>query len=299
MMVAKRPDGLRGTLKLAEPLARHTTWRVGGPADCFYEAADFADLVDFLRHLPSDQSLTWLGLGSNVLVRDGGVRGAVISTAGALANISLLDHGIVRVEAGVACAKVAKFCAGHELVGGEFFAGIPGTMGGALAMNAGAFGGETWPLVESVETVDRHGNIRERNAGDFHFGYREVQGPPGEWFVAARLRFAAGNGQESRARIKQLLESRNLKQPTGVASCGSVFRNPEGDFAGRLIEACGLKGHCVGGACVSPKHANFIINTGNASAADIENLIEFIMSVVCARFGVKLQPEVRTIGERV
>jgi UDP-N-acetylmuramate dehydrogenase len=296
MMAARDHTLLRGTLRHNEPLARHTSWRVGGPARSYYEPADLDDLALFLQKLSDDEPLFWVGLGSNILVRDGGIPGTVIATAGALMELAKVDERTVRAGAGVACNKVARFCAGLNLVGGEFLAGIPGTMGGALAMNAGAFGGETWPCVKRVETLDRHGVLRWREPADFRVAYRHVEGPAGEWFVAAELQLQVGDGAAGLARVKELLERRNSTQPIGLPSCGSVFRNPPGDHAARLIEACGLKGMCRGGACVSNKHANFIINTGKASAADIEGLIVHIADTVQQMQGVRLQPEVHIVG---
>ena len=287
---------LRGTLRHDEPLSRHNTWRVGGVARTYYEPADVDDLAAFLRRLPEEEPLLWIGLGSNLLVRDGGVPGTVIATAGALNELERLDEFTVRAGAGVACNKIARFCARLNLVGAEFLAGIPGALGGALAMNAGAFGGETWPLVNAVETLDRHGQRRRRTPQDYEIGYRHLRGPENEWFVAAELQLQAGDGEASLARVKELLERRNVTQPIGLPSCGSVFRNPPGDFAARLIEAAGLKGACIGGACVSTKHANFIINTGSASAADIEALIAHVAETVEQFHGVHLMPEVRIVG---
>jgi len=297
-MTAPRDHGaLRGTLRYGEPLSRHTSWRVGGPARCYYEPADIDDLALFLRQLPEGEPLLWLGLGSNLLVRDRGFAGTVIATAGALSELRWSDADGVHAGAGVACNKVARFCAGLNLVGGEFLAGIPGTIGGALAMNAGAFSGETWALVRRVETIDRRGERRWRAAGDFEVGYRHVQGPEGEWFVTAELTFESGDGAAGLMRVKQLLERRNATQPIGVPSCGSVFRNPPGDYAARLIEACGLKGIRRGGACVSTKHANFITNEDAASAADIEGLMRQVSETVERMQGVRLVPEVRIVGE--
>lgn len=290
---------LRGELRVDEPLWRHTTWRVGGTADRFYRPADLQDLCLFLQTLPKQEPLFWLGLGSNLLVRDGGIRGTVIATQGVLNGLQQMDEAMVRAEAGVSCAKVARFCSRLCLSGAEFLAGIPGTMGGALAMNAGAFGGETWAIVAAVETVDRHGRLHTRSAKKFHVGYRSVAGPEGEWFVAAHLRLQkvdAAKEEEIREKMKALLEKRNDSQPIGLPSCGSVFRNPEGDHAARLIEASGLKGYCIGGACVSNKHANFIINEKEATAADIEQLIQHVAQVVKEKQGVILQPEVRIVG---
>ena len=286
----------RGRLRRNEPMARHTSWRVGGPAERFYEPANLTDLSSFLADLPADEPLLWLGLGSNLLVRDGGLPGTVVTTAGLLNAVQRLDGDRLRVEAGVACAKVARVAARAGLAGAEFLAGIPGTMGGALAMNAGAFGGETWRVVERVETLDRAGRLRERSPDEFRIGYRQASGPAGEWFVAARLRLERGDTAESNRRIRDLLRRRSDTQPMGQASCGSVFRNPPGDYAARLIEASGLKGRRIGGACVSEKHANFIVNTGGATAAHIEILIREVMATVQRVQGVALTTEVKIVG---
>lgn len=288
---------LRGTLTENEPMFRHTSWRVGGPADLFYRPADLDDCAELLKRLPEDEPVFWLGLGSNLLVRDGGIRGTVIATSGLLNGLERLDGNRVRAEAGVACAKVARFCARQGLAGAEFLAGIPGTMGGALAMNAGAFGGETWTLVDAVETLDRHGNRRLREPREYRIGYRSVSGPPGEWFVAARLRLGEGDSEELLGNIKRWLARRGETQPTQLPNCGSVFRNPEKDYAARLIETAGLKNTSIGGACVSEKHANFIVNTGDASAADIEALIGYVADTVDQIHGVRLVREVRIVGE--
>ncbi len=296
-MMAAMQQTLRGNLKLNEPMSRHTSWRVGGPAERYYEPADIEDLAEFLAGLPGNEPLMWVGLGSNLLVRDGGIRGTVIMTSGLLNEIDLLDEGLIRAEAGVACAKVARFCARQQLVGAEFLAGIPGTMGGALAMNAGAFGGETWQHVAAVETIDRFGKRHLRQPDEFEVAYRRVIGVTGEWFVAAHLRLHRGDTDTATARIKELLERRGASQPIGLPSCGSVFRNPESDYAARLIEVSGLKGTCIGGACVSEKHANFIINTGKATAAEIEALIEKVAAEVKSQQDVQLVHEVHIVGE--
>jgi UDP-N-acetylmuramate dehydrogenase len=289
---------LRGELRFAEPLAAYTSWRVGGPARRFYKAADLSDLCVFLQGLPADEPLFWLGLGSNLLVRDRGIPGTVIATHGALQQLALTGPQTLRVEVGVPCAKVARFSATHSLGGAEFLAGIPGLMGGALAMNAGAWGDETWSRVEMVETVDRYGHIHRRMPADYRIGYRTVQGMLEEWFVAAHLRLTASDGQLVRARVRHLLAQRAQTQPIGAASCGSVFRNPPGDYAARLIETAGLKGTCIGAACVSTKHANFIINMGGATAADLEALIDSIKDSVFKKHGVTLIPEVQIVGEQ-
>ncbi len=280
-----------------EPLSRHTSWHVGGPAEVFFNPRDRADLASFLRSLPAQVPITWIGLGSNLLVRDGGVKGIVISMHGTLDALERLSETEVRAGAGVACARIARQCIKWGLGPAEFFAGIPGTLGGALAMNAGAFGGETWTHVKSVETIDRSGRTQLRAAAEYRVSYRHVIAPvPDEWFIAAELTFehrpAAHAGE-----VRMLLERRKASQPIGEWSCGSVFTNPPGDHAARLIEAAGLKGFRIGGASVSAKHANFIINHGQASAAELEALIAHVRRVVKQAHGVDLHPEVRILGE--
>lgn len=297
-MNALRTD-LRGSLRYHEPMAPHTSWRVGGPAEIFFEPADVDDLAAFLAGLPADMPLFWMGLGSNLLVRDGGIDGVVIATSRGLGALQRLTSGAVRAEAGVPCAKLARLCEREGLAGGAFFAGIPGTLGGALAMNAGAFGGETWAQVTRVEVMNRAGARFWRDAAAYEVGYRHVVTPvPGEWFIAAEWRFESADeaALTGPSRVRELLARRAATQPLGLPSCGSVFRNPLGDHAARLIEAAGLKGVRIGDAEVSTKHANFIINRGQARAADIEALIERIQAAVWSRFGVELVPEVRIVG---
>ncbi len=297
MNAAPQMVELRGKLLLDEPMSRHTTWRIGGPADRYYRPADIDDLAEYLSRLPEGEPVFWLGLGSNLLVRDGGIRGSVIATSGMLNILEPVGDDRLRVEAGVSCAKVAREAARAGLVGAEFLAGIPGTLGGALAMNAGAFGGETWPIVAVVETLDRHGGGHRRLPSEYDVAYRHVRGPVDEWFVAAELQLAPGDTVAAQARIRELLTRRGDTQPTRQANAGSVFRNPKGDFAARLIETCGLKGVCEGAACVSEKHANFIVNTGGATAAQVEALIRRVADTVEREQGVPLVREVHIVGE--
>ncbi len=279
-----------------EPMSKHTSWHVGGPADLFFTPLDVADLAAFLRSLAPSTAILWIGLGSNLLVRDGGIRGAVIDTHGVFAELERLGDNEVWAGAGVACAKLARQCIKWGLGPAEFLAGIPGTLGGALAMNAGAFGGETWKHVISVATLDRDGVRRERPAADFTVSYRHVSGPANEWFLGARLRFEQRPGV-STDDIRVLLARRKATQPIGEWSCGSVFTNPPGDHAARLIDSAGLKGFRIGGARVSEMHANFIVNDGSATAADIEQLIAHVRETVERVHGVALTPEVRVVGE--
>ena len=282
-------------ISYAEPLSHHTTWRVGGPADVFFTPTDIPALSQFLGGYDVG-SLTWIGLGSNVLVRDGGIRGAVIATAGGLPMLEVRPEGVY-AQAGVPLAKLARFCADRGYAGLEFFAGIPGTVGGALAMNAGAAGSDTWSYVGAVQTINRLGTVRTRRPEEFKVAYRSVEGAPGEWFVAAEFSLVKGRDEDSKRRIKECLAMRNRTQPMQTANAGSVFRNPPGDFAARLIEATGLKGLREGGAVVSLRHANFIVNEGNARASDIECLIARVQQAVYEHAGVLLEPEVRILGE--
>lgn len=288
---------LRGTLEKNVPLARFTSWKVGGAADVLYRPADVVDLSEYLMSLDEATPVTWLGGGTNVLVRDGGIRGVVILLHGCIDLLEHLESAIIRAEAGVSCAKLARFSANKDLVGAEFLAGIPGTVGGALAMNSGAYGSEIWEFVTQVETIDRCGRFHTHGPQEFQVGYRSVRGRKEEWFVAANFTFAAGDGEQSRETIRELLGKRNASQPVGDRSCGSVFRNPEHDHAARLIDVCNLKGTTVGGAQISTKHANFIINSGNATAKDIEKLICKIRATIESKCGISLVPEVRIIGE--
>jgi len=279
-----------------EPMSKHTSWRLGGPADRYYVPTDLADLQNFLAQLEAEIEILWVGLGSNLLVRDGGFRGVVIAPLNSLREMHLDPDGLLYVESGISCAKLAKFCQKQGLEGADFFAGIPGTVGGALAMNAGAFGGETWAVVAQVVMIDRVGNLIERSPAEFDVDYRHVGLPRQEWFAAARFRLATRAPGES-SNIRELLRQRNATQPIGLPSCGSVFKNPPGKYAAQLIETAGLKGYCLGTACVSDKHANFIISGSDTTAKDVEALIIYIRQTIAARFGVDLETEVRIVGE--
>ena len=293
--------GLRGVLERNVSLARCTSWRAGGPAEILFRPADRDDLAAFVRQLPAGVPLHVMGLGSNTLVRDGGVRGAVVVMHDPGAVLAVAD-GLVYAEAGVASPKVARLAARLGCEGAEFLAGVPGTIGGAVAMNAGCYGGETWNHVVRVEVLTRDGRFEVRTPSDYAIGYRSVRhadgSPPDGIFTAVWMSFPPGDATKARARIKDLLSKRIASQPLSLPNAGSVFRNPEGDHAARLIEAAGLKGHAIGGARVSEMHANFIVNPGaRARAADIEALIAHVRATVEARFGVELEPEVRIVGE--
>lgn len=296
MMAATDTTALRGELRFDEPMSKHTSWRVGGPAEQFFRPADLDDLARFLQGLAADVPVHWFGLGSNLLVRDGGLTGVVISASGFARGLQDLGQHQVKVGISVPCTQLARQCIRWGYGPSEFFAGIPGSVGGALAMNAGAHGGETWERVASVTTIDRSGQLHQRLPNEFDVAYRSVQGPPNEWFVEAILEFDP-SVQPSMDAQKEMLARRKETQPLGLPSCGSVFRNPPGGFAARLIESAGLKGYRIGGAQVSEKHANFIINVDSASADDIERLISHVQSAVAAEHGVDLLHEVRIVGE--
>ena len=295
-------SGLRGEFRRNEPMRKHVSWRAGGAADRSYAPADLDDLGLFLSRLPEREPVLFVGLGSNLLVRDGGFRGTVVFTHRVLGRFDLEETSgepEIYAEAGVASPKIARFAAVHDLEGAEFLAGIPGTVGGALAMNAGCYGAETWNAVARVRTMDRAGRLQIREPREYSVGYRSVLALEArdEFFVAAWFRFARGDGEASRRKIKELLAKRIATQPLAESNAGSVFRNPPGDHAARLIQASGLKGRRIGGAEVSTVHANFIVNKGGAAARDIEELIELVQETIRREANVMLEREVRIVGE--
>lgn len=299
---------LQGDLYINEPMKKHTSWRTGGIAARFYKPSSLADLAAFLYSLPPHEPVYFVGLGSNLLVRDGGVRGTVVAPHARINDLQLVKRdrqgGMIFAGAGVACAKVARFAAHHSFAGAEFLAGIPGTIGGALAMNAGCFGTETWQIVSHVQVINRHGEFHKRQPDDYCIGYRHValrstvsQSSDEEWFTGGWFKLINGNHLISLKKIKELLVRRIHSQPLNLPNAGSVFRNPPGDYAARLIESCGLKGFRIGGAMVSPKHSNFIVNIGGAAATDIEAVMTVIQDTVKQQTGIGLMSEVRIIGE--
>ena len=297
MMAVQVSSPVSGEIRHDEPMSLHTSWRVGGAAETFFKPANLDDLSQFLQQLGRQVPIFWFGLGSNLLVRDGGIPGVVIATAGIFNDLERLEDQRVRVGVSVPCTQLARQCVRWGFGPSEFFAGIPGTLGGALAMNAGAHGSETWERVRSVRTIDREGVVNQRSPDVFDVGYRSVTGPKDEWFVEATLGFDVDT-EASMETLKAMLARRKATQPLGLPSCGSVFRNPPGDHAARLIETAGLKGCSIGGAEVSDKHANFIINRRNASASDVESLIQHIQDTVRKEHGVDLIREVRIVGRK-
>ncbi len=299
MKIDNQQKPMRGELLYRARLEQFTTWRVGGEADVIYRPADIEDFAGFIA-ANQDKQITVLGAGSNVLIRDGGIQGAVVITAGTM-NMINNDEELFHVEAGVSCPGFARACRKKHMAGAEFLSGIPGTIGGAIRMNAGAYGAEIWGLVEKIEIVDRQGQIQEVTKEQVEYGYRYCNLPEDSWVVAAYLRLRKAETQELEqihANVKSLQQKRSETQPLNEFNCGSVFKNPQGDYAARLIEAAGLKGHMIGGAQVSTKHANFIVNTGAATAADIEELINEVRAKVKQVHGVDLESEVKIIGEK-
>lgn len=286
----------RGEIFLDVALTRYNTWGVGGNAECVFHPADVEDLSHFLANIENHIAITWLGLGSNVLIRDGGIEGVVIITQSSLKQISFAET-CVYAQAGTACAKLARQSVTQGFTGIEFLAGIPGTVGGALAMNAGAFGGQTWEHVAQVDSINRKGEVITRDVSEFEYGYRYVNNFVDEWFVGANFKLSSTSEISNVVSIKDLLAQRAASQPIGKKNCGSVFKNPNNNYAAKLIEQCGLKGYTVGGACVSQKHANFILNEQHATASDIENLITHVQKTVLAKCNVELIPEVRFLGD--
>jgi len=286
----------RSTVRRNEPMAKHTSWRLGGPADVYFRPESVGELRRFLSELEDSVPILWTGFGSNLLVRDGGIRGVVIAPSSALGGVERLSGNRIEAGAGSPCTVLARRCARWQLGPADFFAGIPGTVGGALVMNAGAFGGETWDQVDEVDTINRRGEVFTRAKSEFNIAYRQVSGPVDEWFTAARFQFIE-QPEDGLDRVRALMRERQEKQPLGLASCGSVFRNPPGQHAAQLIDSAGLKGFRVGAAAVSDKHANFIINTGDATSADVEELIQHIRAVVEAQHDISLELEVHIVGE--
>ena len=279
-----------------ESMAKHTSWGIGGCADLFYSPKSREDLVSFLSSVDPNLPITWIGKGTNILVRDAGIRGVVISTKSFLKEIEKTSKYLYKVEAGVACVELALFCQKNGIGPAAFFSGIPGSIGGALTMNAGSFGMETWDLVIEVEVINEKGDISFLEKESFDIAYRTVTFPFRLWFLSCSMSLSSDE-QTTKDNLIELRNQRIKTQPLSEDTCGSVFKNPPGNFAGALIEGSGLKGFKIGSASISEQHANFIVNEGGATARDIENLIKHTRQAVREKFDIDLQPEVRIIGE--
>ncbi len=290
-------EGIEGELIHNEPMYRHTNWRVGGKAEMFYVPSDKASLVQLMCQLPGNIPVFWFGQGSNLLVRDAGIKGMVVCTFKGMNVIERISVDQLYVQAGVPSAKVAKYCARHGMEGAEFLAAIPGSFGGAVAMNAGAYDEVTWSLVEQLECLDREGNIHWFDKTQISHAYRQVELPENHWIVGAQIKVRSIRGLKIRRRLREVLKTRRSTPVVTVRKAGSVFKNPENDDAARLLDAAKMRGKKIGGAQFSNKYPNFIINCGNATAADIEALIEFAQQTVYEQTGLRLEPEVRIIGK--
>ena len=273
-------------LKINEPMSKHCSLRSGGETSEFFQPLDILELSKFLQN--NSKPILMVGLGSNLLVRDKGFDGVTIHTKN-LKELNISDN-FIESGAGTSLAKLSRFALANFKYGAEFLSAIPGSVGGALAMNAGAFGSEIWQYVVSVKTMSHSGEIKDRKPNDFEIAYRStIHKNSNEFFVSAVFNF---NLKEQNDDVSELLKKRNSTQPIGLPSCGSVFKNPKNHFAAKLIESSGLKGYCIGGACVSDKHANYIINQDNATAQDIENLIAHIQDVIKQQFDIELETEI-------
>ena len=267
-------------------MSKHCSLRSGGTTSEFFQPTDIHTLSDFLKN--NKKPVLMVGLGSNLLVRDRGFNGVSIQTKN-LKDLSI-SKDLIESGAGTSLAKLSRFALAQLKYGAEFLSAIPGSVGGALAMNAGAFGSEIWQYVVSVKTMNLSGELQNRHPQDYEISYRStLHRFKDEFFVSATFDF---NLEEQNDHVGELLQKRNSTQPIGLPSCGSVFKNPKNHFAAELIEVSGLKGFCIGGACVSKKHANYIINQDNASAMDIENLIAHIQETIKKKHNIELETEI-------
>ena len=286
-------------LALDHPMKTHTTFQVGGAAEAFYEATDLKGLAEVVAYLVREQIPYWvIGKGSNILVRDEGVKGVVIRLSGSLAGIQYgSERNTLVVGAGVSIQELLLTCRDRGLGGLEFLSGIPGTLGGAVAMNAGAFGKEVGERVEAIRVITPAGGLLEKEKEALQFSYRSLQLDRGAIITLVRVELESVGREAVFERMAGYLRQKKALQPLGYPSAGSVFKNPVGDYAGRLIEAAGLKGKRVAGAMISKRHANFIVNTGGATASDILALMNLIQQEVKRISGIQLEPEIRILGE--
>ena len=273
-------------IKFNEPMSKHCSLRSGGMTSEFFLPEDVNELSLFLKS--NVKPILLVGLGSNLLVRDRGFNGVTIHTKN-LKELNITNK-YIESGAGTSLAKLSRFAQANLKYGAEFLSAIPGSVGGALAMNAGAFGSEVWQYVVSVQTISLSGELKERFPNDYEINYRSVKHRfSDEFFIGARFDFNLNKPNDN---VRELLDKRNSSQPIGLPSCGSVFKNPKDNYAAKLIESSGLKGFCIGGACISEKHANYIINQNNATALDIENLIIHIQNTVKTLHNVELETEI-------
>ena len=287
---------IKGNFRESMSLKEFNTWKVGGKAEYFYEPDNLEELKLFLT-LSKDTKITFLGNGSNVLIRDGGISGCVICLKNSLNNYKFSKDNEFIFEAGLSCMKIAQITAKDNYGGLEFLCGIPGSLGGALAMNAGCYGGNIWEKVSKVNLINKNGELLEKNKNDFIIGYRSVELDNNNFFVNATFSLQKNKLANSLDIIKGYLKDRRSKQPTSQPSCGSVFKNPDNFHAANLIDSLGLKGYKIGGAYISEKHANFIISEKSAMSSDIENLIDYVQKKVYEEKKIFLETEVKFIGK--
>jgi UDP-N-acetylmuramate dehydrogenase len=288
---------VRGEYRYNFPLAQSTWFGVGGAADVLFKPADVEDLAKFLKNKPAQIPHLVLGVCSNIIIRDGGYKGVVIKLGRAFAGVEV-EGDVVKAGASALDVNVAQFAANNNIAGLEFLVGIPGVIGGALAMNAGAYGAEIKDVLLEATGIDEQGNIEVLKPEDFKFEYRKNSLPKNYIFTSAKLQGRAGKAEDILAAMKQISESREASQPIRSKTGGSTFKNPDGMKAWELIDKAGCRGLKIGGAQVSEKHCNFLINTGNATAADIENLGEEVRAKVFKNSGVELKWEIKIVGEK-
>lgn len=297
-LLTKLPSNVRGEYRVNAPLAQLTWFKVGGNAEVLFKPYDVSDLQLFLSQISDDIHITIIGVCSNTLVRDGGVDGVVIKLARGFTEIILLEDNMIKIGAAALNYNTAKYCLEHYIKGFEFLVGIPGTAGGGVAMNAGAYGKEFKDIVYSVEAIDRKGEKHIIKNEDIGFLYRKNNLPRDLIFTSITCKYAVGNKEEIQSQMDYITTSRLASQPVKEKTCGSTFRNPLGHKAWQLINDSGLHNIKVGGAELSQLHSNFIVNTGNATADDIEKLVELIRNTVLSKTGIVLECEIKTIGKK-
>lgn len=281
-----------------EPMKNHTSFKLGGPADIFIEPDDISELVETIKNLRENSTPYYIiGNGSNILVSDKGLRGAVVKIGEKFGSVDINDNSII-AECGILLSSLSKMAAKSGLTGMEFASGIPGALGGAVTMNAGAYGGEMKDIIEWVEVLDMDLKLKKLQNAEMRFGYRKSIIEPGKHIVIrCCIRLKKGNPEEINRIMAELTEKRKSKQPIHLPSAGSTFKRPEGHFAGKLIEDAGLRGFSLGGAQVSDLHCGFVVNNGDATAQDVYDLIKHVQKAVYEKFNVKLEPEVKILGE--
>jgi len=288
---------IRGKFRENVSLKDYNTWKIGGFAQYLYEPYDLEDLKSFLN-ITKKEKITFIGNGSNVLIRDKGVEGYVVCLKDSLNKYYKNNKKQYTFEAGLSCMKIAQITAKNNLTGLEFLCGIPGSLGGALRMNAGCNNGSIWENVLNVTIINKEGALIKKYKKDFDISYRNVNLENGNFFISAKFDLVENGLNNSEDIIKKFLKDRRANQPTGLPSCGSVFKNPKDNYAASLIESLGLKSHRIGGAYISEKHANFIITEKNSKSDDVEDLISHIQKKVFEKMNILLETEVKFIGKK-